>query len=571
MGSIDTPRLYRKKRCGTYFLRVILGQSASSSEVGGRKRNEVRCSLRTKDPGRARALAAWANARLELARTMTDRHDLWRFIGADIRQWTADKNGFAADGPDDTRNLNEFLEKNPKIVDAFAQGMQAAPPEKTPRELELMALIAKFDTREPVRAAAHPSQPPNPMPMSRAFAEYRRGKLVDAAHKARTADDKERLFNKFVAHVVATNPELGTDPCVHDIGTHHLTAFLNGQGSGSAAPSGSTNLGRPKRAATPAPATLQKQLSDLCSFFDFAHGQLKATLVNPGDGLAGRRKDLKAAVSRKRKHYKPYTNEQLAKVFEPRTYLAFNRHADFFWVPLLALHLGARLGELVNLSLKDVRQQPSSGIWWIEITDDNAKNKNSVRKVPISQALVRLGFISYVRHLHRIGATHLFPHRDMTTKTALRLPSKNCSRQFGKYLESIGLKDADADLVFHSFRHSVIQALQDNHTPTGDSMQLVGHAAQEHALQSGQLTAQAARSVHLSVYGHAGQARLNVANPLARLKSHFDLCPALPLDYTRLRRAAYLVARHTVKSNGTFSCGWSILHKTHTQTLNRLK
>jgi integrase len=319
---------------------------------------------------------------------------------------------------------------------------------------------------------------------------------------------------------------------------------------------------------------MKKKLSDLSSFFEYAHSQLQATLVDPTVALEGRRKDLNAAAARQSSHYKPYANEQLSFIFEPRRYLAFNRDADYFWAPLLALHLGARLGELVTLSLSAIKQQAETGIWFLTIDDEDAKNSNSQRTVPISQHLVRLGFINYVRRLRRVGATELFPHRDMTTRTAQRQPSKNCSRKFLDYLKHLGLKETDGDLVFHSFRHSVVQALLDNGTPLPDSMQLVGHAAQDHALKSGQLTTKGARSVHFTTYGgHGGEVRLNVDNPLARLKSHLDRCIVLPLDYVRLRRAAYIVSQETVpNARGQFKSGWSKLDRKLTAShLERLK
>lgn len=103
-------------------------------------------------------------------------------------------------------------------------------------------------------------------------------------------------------------------------------------------------------------------------------------------------------------------------------------------------------------------------------------------------------------------------------------------------------------------------------------MQLVGHLAQDYALKSGQLTAQCARSSHLCVYSHAGEVRLNVDNPLARLKGRLDRCILLPLDYLRLRRAAYIVTRPTVVgASGRLESSWSTLSKKAAGHLARLK
>jgi integrase len=497
---------------------------------------------------------------------MTERSKVWNTIGADIKTWSIGPDGISADGEEDTNNAIRFAQALPDVVQGFLRRPRAeAPP--SAREQELLDIINR---RHAVLLAAQsesapPAQklPPNPLPMSRAIEQYRQGKLTSRVQKLRTADDKQSLLTKLAAHVATAEPELGPDPQVHEIGTHHLTAFLNVVGSTNGR--GGKKTLTPGAAASAAPSTMKKKLSDLSSFFGYAHSQLQATLVDPTVALDGRRKDLNTAAARKLRHYKPYSDEQLALVFEPRKYLAFNRHADYFWAPLLALHTGARLGELVTLSLHAIQQQAATGIWFLTIANEDAKNGNSQRTVPISTHLVRLGFINYVRHLRRIGANELFPHRNMNTPTAQRLPSKNCSRQFHDYLEHLGLKDSNAALVFHSFRHSVVQALQDNGTPLSDSMQLVGHLAQDHALKFGQLTAKGARSSHLTVYSHAGEVRLNVDNPLARLKGHLDRCIVLPLDYVRLRRAAYMVTRQTVrKASGKFESGWPMLSTAQT-------
>lgn len=136
----------------------------------------------------------------------------------------------------------------------------------------------------------------------------------------------------------------------------------------------------------------------------------------------------------------------------------------------------------------------------MDVVDEAAKNRNSVRRVPVPTRLIKLGFLRYVRHVQGLGATMLFPHRDMTTPTFQSDPSKRCSERFGEYLDTV--KISDPQLVFHSFRHNVVTALQDGNTPLTESMQIVGHAAQDHALQSGKVPDQQASSVHTETYGH---------------------------------------------------------------------
>ena len=92
----------------------------------------------------------------------------------------------------------------------------------------------------------------------------------------------------------------------------------------------------------------------------------RATLEDPTEGLEDQISSLRTKMSRQKVHYEPFTDEQLQQIFDPRTYLAYNRDADYFWAPLIGIHTGLRLGELITLSLKAITQNPKSRIWSIE-------------------------------------------------------------------------------------------------------------------------------------------------------------------------------------------------------------
>lgn len=341
---------------------------------------------------------------------------------------------------------------------------------------------------------------------------------------------------------------MGPDPFVREIATHHLSAFLD-------TASNRNVRGPAESGKTAAATTLIKKISDLRSFFGVAFDEFNATNSDPTVGLEKRRKALNSVAADEEEHYDPFETGHLIKIFEPRAYLASNRDADYFWAPLLGLHLGTRLKELVTLALANIQQHSATGIWFIDVTPEKAKNKNSIRRLPIPSRLVQLGFIEYVEHVRQLGATRLFPHRNVSGTTAQNDPSKNCSRAFGKYLDSLDIKSKR--LVFHSFRHTVVTALQDCGTPLLDSMQITGHQAQDHAIKTGVITAQQARSVHLKVYTHADKARLNVEYPLSRLKEHLDRSIVVPLDYNRLSKAAAVVLKNTRKKADGFKSGWA--------------
>jgi hypothetical protein len=229
------------------------------------------------------------------------------------------------------------------------------------------------------------------------------------------------------------------------------------------------------------------------------------------------------------------------------------RSPDLFWGPLLGAHLGPREGELMTRTVGCVGYDQELDIHFLDVPF--GKNRNSIRRLPITQPLIDLGFIRYVEHVKKLGATYLFPHRDYTLPTLARDPSKYCCEYFAALLTACGI--VDPDLVFHSFRHTIVSALHDAGVSLADAMQIVGHEAQTHAIRAGVLTKKQAASVHLRTYMHAGQARASVNHPLANLKRELERAVTLPLDYARLRIAADVVREHLIATQGGFKAGWA--------------
>src|SRR5262249_54628774 len=74
-----------------------------------------------------------------------------------------------------------------------------------------------------------------------------------------------------------------------------------------------------------------------------------------------------------------------------------------FWLPLLALHSGARLSELAPLTVDDIKVDTASGVRFMTVIEDAAagrsvKTDTSVRAVPLHSELLRIGFVDFVEH-----------------------------------------------------------------------------------------------------------------------------------------------------------------------------
>jgi integrase len=549
LGSIVTPRLYRK-RCGIYFLRVILPAPTSSVGEACRKRQEVRCSLRTKHPARARAIAMWANARLAQASSMSERKNILDSITHGIRRWTDGE--LTVNGPDDQERWDNMLAKFPDVRAAFADRIRTGSASSADELARLMdERINQAVSAASTAGAAGPT-PSNPTRLSDARLQYA-SRPVNLA--PRTRKEQKRLLDALAGFLSSTYPVLGADPFVHDIATHHLTAFLDTVYAKSRTDGSMTD-------AAASPLTVLKKVSHLRTFFEWAREDREFTAADPTAGLSRRDKDLRKAAGKQERHYDAFSAAQLESIFEPSAYLAFNRAADYFWAPLLSLHLGTRLKEIVTLELSAIDRDGVTGLWFMDVKPEYAKNKNSIRRLPIAEKLLELGFIDYVERLRRLGASKLFPHLDFDSPTMQADPSKNGSRHFGNYLDSLDIRSPD--LVFHSFRHTVVTFLQLHHTPLPDAMQITGHLAQDYAVRTGRVSEADARSVHVETYTHADKAQLGKVYPLQRLKGHLDRSIVFSLDYAQLKVAASIVTEHTVATATGFESGWHTARTAYT-------
>lgn len=113
----------------------------------------------------------------------------------------------------------------------------------------------------------------------------------------------------------------------------------------------------------------------------------------------------------------------------------------------------------------DIRQDPESRIWFLDITDKteshaevekSVKTAGSKRKVPIHPQLLELGFLQYVERVKMAGHTLLFPDFPPSVGRA----SPKAGEWFIDFLRELGLRDETpgARLVgMHAFRSTLLR------------------------------------------------------------------------------------------------------------------
>jgi integrase len=215
--------------------------------------------------------------------------------------------------------------------------------------------------------------------------------------------------------------------------------------------------------------TARDRLTWVKSLLKYAYRDLEAIDRHPWEGL-----DIEFTTENKRR---PWTDDELTKFFgEP----LFTRYelpkarkaggAAAYWIPLLGLYLGARVGELAQLTVKDIDTE--GDVPTLSITDEGAdqkvKTSAGVRTVPIHSELIRLGFLDYVRGLRDSGEALLWP----TLPRRGGKPGGFFSAWFGDTRRALGI---GALPDFHCLRHTVRTQLVEAEVSEPIIDRLIGH------------------------------------------------------------------------------------------------
>jgi integrase len=231
----------------------------------------------------------------------------------------------------------------------------------------------------------------------------------------------------------------GGDKPLNEIDTNLLTAFYRSMSNLSV-------------------STRNKHLSRVGSFLAIA---VERGLIpnNPVGGVLR----VKDQVRKKDKR-KTFSNDDLKRIFESDYFVEnhwqsrreYKKRVPYtFWMFPLALFTGARLAELVLIETANVHidcDVPYLDLQH-EVDPDTGdvkkklKNDNSIRKIPLSDELVKMGFLEFVKGSR---GKYLFP--DVTEKsTEAGAAQKALSTRLQKL--GVWVKETKS---FHSFRHTFI-------------------------------------------------------------------------------------------------------------------
>jgi integrase len=141
-----------------------------------------------------------------------------------------------------------------------------------------------------------------------------------------------------------------------------------------------------------------------------------------------------------------------------------------------------RLEEISQLYCADISEK--NGLWIIDVHQNGKdeegygktlKNSSAFRIIPMHQALIDLGFLTYHKTISEQGYIKLFPDLKKTSKVGKF--GKQPGKQFKTVVDAV-LSDASKK-AFHSLRHTFADFFKQGGLQTDIFRQLYGHEIPE--------------------------------------------------------------------------------------------
>ncbi len=221
--------------------------------------------------------------------------------------------------------------------------------------------------------------------------------------------------------------------------------------------------------------TINEHLSYLSSFMEWNRNHGYAN-QNPFTGLKLPKK------TRPRDERDRFSDEDIKKIFAKENYIPQTKilegRYELYWIPLISLFSGMRLGEICPLYLDNIKKIKNR--WCIDVleeenrSDKPLKNLASRRVIPIHDMIIQLGLIEFIDLLKKKD-----PDRERIFQELPHIAgayNKNVSRFFNqRYLPKLGIKTDKK--TFHSLRHTVSDHLKQKGVEPHFINELLGHSS----------------------------------------------------------------------------------------------
>jgi integrase len=182
---------------------------------------------------------------------------------------------------------------------------------------------------------------------------------------------------------------------------------------------------------------------------------------------------LTLSGGRSEKTRRPYKIEHINHILSALDDWSFEKKISWrYWVPLIAIFSGMRMGEIVSLPVSEFVDKGDLGTAFQLAHSEGRplKNNGAERIVPIHPVLVELGLLDFIDLRVKEDALLLFP--DLNGGTHEKR-AHTFQRRY-EYFQKKKLGITDQGVSFHSFRHNFRDALRECGVPIDTTKALGG-------------------------------------------------------------------------------------------------
>jgi integrase len=227
-------------------------------------------------------------------------------------------------------------------------------------------------------------------------------------------------------------------------------------------------------------------ISEFMGWLELEGYRISSLIIKQLSGLKNEITKIKKQVKTKSKDR--FNDKDLELIFNSKDYCSglFKRSSEY-WVLLIALYTGARLGEIAQLNLDDIKN--IDGDWVFDFNDDEDKvlksKKGSTRQCLVHKELIKLGLIDFKKELEKKKYKKLFNFEERNNIGKYDALQKRLST----YLKKVGIKSTNTEQKsFHNFRHNMRTRLVEMDVSERTIDSIVGHISKERSVGSSSYT-----------------------------------------------------------------------------------
>ena len=203
--------------------------------------------------------------------------------------------------------------------------------------------------------------------------------------------------------------------------------------------------------------TIDNKIATLRALFNFAIKQGYYFAKNPAQDrqLLTKRDKIKSG-------YAIFTIEEIKSIYGA-DFLKTQRtkSPDYYWVLVIALLSGCRVGEITSLTREQIKITPS----FVILNIQDSKTMAGIREVPIPIEVLNFGFLDFIKD--RSGVIFKYSQREGKGS------GNAAGKMFRRHLDSI--KIGNSKLVFHSLRKFTNDYFQKSGVDFEPRCQFFGH------------------------------------------------------------------------------------------------